>query len=81
MAIVFELVVNFGRDEEAVAAATGELDRHPQIELRDTPLRSRLPSSRGSDPESSSGTSSSLCTLAGSATQALGHFLPSRRAT
>jgi hypothetical protein len=38
MAIVFELVVNFGRDEEAVAAATGELDRHPQIELRDTPL-------------------------------------------
>jgi hypothetical protein len=38
VAVVFELVVNFGRDEEAVAAATEELDRHPAIELRDTPL-------------------------------------------
>jgi hypothetical protein len=28
MAVVFELVVNFGRDEEAVAAATRQLDRH-----------------------------------------------------
>jgi len=34
MAIIFELVVNFGRDEAAVAAATDELDRHPTVEVR-----------------------------------------------
>lgn len=34
MAVIFELVVNFGRDEEALTAATGELERQSSIEVR-----------------------------------------------
>lgn len=39
MAVVFELVVNFGRDESAVAAANDELERHSVVEVRGTQLR------------------------------------------
>jgi hypothetical protein len=38
MAVVFELVVNFGQDELSVSAAKEELERHPPIEVRGTPL-------------------------------------------
>jgi len=36
--IIFELVVSFGRDEEAVAAATDELEQHPTVEVRGVQL-------------------------------------------
>ena len=39
VAIIFELVVNFGRDEDAVAAATDELEQHPSVEARGMQLR------------------------------------------
>ena len=38
MAIIFELVVNFGLHDDAVAHATEELDRKPAIEVRDVQL-------------------------------------------
>jgi hypothetical protein len=38
MAIIFELVVNFGLDEDAVADATEELDRKPTVEVRGVQL-------------------------------------------
>ena len=38
MAVVFELVVNFGQDEMSVSAAEEELERHPPVEVRGTPL-------------------------------------------
>jgi hypothetical protein len=34
----FELVVNFGRDADAVAAATAELEQHPAVETRGVQL-------------------------------------------
>jgi hypothetical protein len=44
VAIIFELVVNFLRDEEAVAAATDELARHPTVEVRGAQLPVTPPS-------------------------------------
>jgi len=38
MAIIFELVVNFGLDDDAVADATEELDRMPTVEVRGVQL-------------------------------------------
>jgi hypothetical protein len=38
MAVVFELVVNFGQDELAVSAAEEELERFPPVEVRGMPL-------------------------------------------
>jgi len=38
VAVIFELVVNFGRDEDAVAAATHELEQHPTVEVRGVQL-------------------------------------------
>ena len=38
MAIIFELVVNFGLDDDAVADATEELDRKPTVEVRGVQL-------------------------------------------
>lgn len=35
---MFELVVNFGQDELAVSSAEEELERHPPVEVRGTPL-------------------------------------------
>ena len=79
VAVVFELVVNSGLDEEA--AATEELDRHPTIELRDTTLPISPPFVTRFRSENSSCTSSSPYIHAASATEARGHALPSGRAT
>jgi len=38
MAVVFELVINFGQDELSVRAAEEELQRYPPVEVRGTPL-------------------------------------------